>query len=73
MMTEWKQQKWMDDDRPERWDTHDEVMKLILGAASVTTLSYDEVVAIYLRGRGIVQDDAEYMGEPLPEHFKASA
>lgn len=42
--------------------THNEAMDLIRRAASVTTLSYEEAVAIYLRARGILMDGQEMLG-----------
>lgn len=45
---------------------HDEAMGMIIGCARVTTLSYEEAIAIYLRMRGILKDAAEAMGAPIP-------
>lgn len=48
---------------------HDEAMSLIYGAHSVTTLSYEEVIAIYLRARGILRDGEEMLGAPIPSEW----
>lgn len=46
--------------------SHDEAMDMIIGCGRVTTLSYEEAIAIYLRMRGILEDGAEAMGAPIP-------
>lgn len=46
--------------------THEYAMDLISRAFSVTTLSYEEAIAIYLRARGILRDDSEMMAGPIP-------
>lgn len=50
--------------------THAEAMEIIRNAYSVTTLSYEEVIAIYLRSRGILNDDADLLGAPIPCDWK---
>lgn len=49
--------------------THDEAMSLISRAHSVTTLSYEEAIAIYLRSRGILGDGEEVLGAPIPRDW----
>ena len=46
--------------------THHGAMTLIDCACTVTTLSYEEAIAIYLRARGILADGAEMLGAPIP-------
>ena len=50
--------------------THNEAMDLIRRAASVTTLSYEEAVAIYLRARGILIDGQEMLGAAVPADWQ---
>lgn len=46
--------------------THDEAMDLILGAAGMTVLSYEEAIAVYLRARKILNDGERTLGAPIP-------
>lgn len=39
-------------------------------ALSVTTLSYEEAVAVYLRARGILDDGAVSLGDPIPQDWE---
>lgn len=48
------------------YPTHEAAMEAILAACGVTTLSYEEAIAIYLRGRGILRDGARVLGSPIP-------
>lgn len=52
-----------------RLHSHSDAMALIFGALSVTTLSYEEAIAIYLRARGILDDGNEMMGAAVPWHW----
>jgi hypothetical protein len=45
---------------------HDEAMSLIRRAHSVTILSYEEAIAVYLRARGILNDGEKVLGAPIP-------
>ena len=49
--------------------THDKSMKLIARTLTVTTLSYEEAIAIYLRSRGILKDGNEMLGAPVPDDW----
>jgi hypothetical protein len=49
--------------------SHDEAMTLISRASSVTTLSYEEAIAVYLRARGILRDGNEMLGAPIPDDW----
>lgn len=64
----WRKQPWMteDDWNGGRWMTHEEALGTIRDAASVSTLSYEEAVLVYARGRGFIVDDAPMMASPLP-------
>jgi hypothetical protein len=46
--------------------SHNEAMETIIAAAKMSTLSYEEAVACYLRARGILNDNAEYLAGPMP-------
>lgn len=46
--------------------SHDEAMDLIISASSTTALSYDEMIAVYLRARGILNDGAQPLASPIP-------
>lgn len=52
--------------------THDEAMGVISRACTVTILSYEEAIGIYLRERGILRDEhcagqpGEMLGAPIP-------
>ena len=48
------------------FQTHEEVMDDVRAILTVTTLSYEEVIALYLRGRGILQDGADLAAAPVP-------
>lgn len=59
-------QQWMGQKDLERklWYSHDGAMNLIADVCTVTTLSYEECVLIYARGRGFIRDDAPIMASP---------
>lgn len=59
-------QQWMGpgDLERKRWYSHDGAMNLIADVCTVTTLSYEECVLIYVRGRGFIRDDAPIMASP---------
>lgn len=46
--------------------SHDEAMDLITGACTVSFLSYEEAIAVYLRARGVLSDGAKTLGAPIP-------
>lgn len=50
--------------------THEEAMDFIRAAHTVTTLSYEEVISVYLRARGILQDGADMLGAPIPRQWE---
>lgn len=54
--------------------THDEAMHMIYNADGVAHLSYEEVVAVYIRARGILRDEfdgtpGKPLGAPIPEDW----
>ena len=49
--------------------THSEALDLICKACTVTILSYDEAIAIYLRARGFLRDGSPVMGAPVPDDW----
>lgn len=49
--------------------THDEAMDLIAETLTVTVLSYDEAIAIYLRARGFLRDGSPVLGAPVPDDW----
>ena len=49
--------------------SHDDAMDLIRKALTVTVISYDEAIAIYLRARGFLCDGAPVLGLPVPEDW----
>jgi hypothetical protein len=49
---------------------HDEAMSLIFGAHTVSMLSYEEAIAIYLRARGILVDHAAELAAEIPPNWK---
>ncbi len=49
--------------------SHDQAVQTILNASGVSTMSYEEAVACYLRARGILRDEAAYMSGPIPEDW----
>jgi len=65
----WKPQRWMGPIQLERKrdDTHEEAMTMIVSAAGVCTLSYEEAALGYARARGFIRDDASTMCGPLKE------
>jgi len=48
-------------------DTHEQAMQTLINCAREAGMSYEEAVCGYLRARGILRDDAEYMCAPMPE------
>lgn len=50
--------------------THDEAMQFISRTLTVTTLSYEEAIAVYLRFRGILNDGNEVLGAPIPKDWQ---
>lgn len=60
------QPRWNEDGVPFKADTHERAMQTILAASGVSALSYEEAVAVYLRARGILKDDARMMADPIP-------
>ena len=50
-------------------EDHNGAMEYVLGAASVTTLSYEEAIATYLRARGILRDGAKALADPIPRDW----
>lgn len=69
MTAETYQPKWTDRVEPFTPDTHEKAMDSILRCAGVSTLSYEEAIAVYLRARGILRDEARVMAEPIPEDW----
>jgi len=53
-----------------RFKTHDEAMSLISRANSVTTLRYEEAIAVYLRARGILRDGQDFLGASIPSDWQ---
>lgn len=49
--------------------SHDAAMDTILAASGMTTLSYEEAIAVYLRLRGFLQDGALPLAAELPAGF----
>ena len=49
--------------------THSEALDLICKACTVTILSYDEAIAIYLRARGFLRDGSPVLGAPVPDDW----
>lgn len=45
---------------------HHGAMSMVLGAASVSPPSYEEAIAIYLRARGVLNDDSALLGASIP-------
>lgn len=46
--------------------SHAAAMGMVLAAAGVGTISFEQAVAIYLRARCILRDGAECLAAPLP-------
>jgi hypothetical protein len=46
---------------------HAAAMDLIHGAATVSSLSYEEAIAVYLRARGILKDTSTTLAAPIPQ------
>jgi hypothetical protein len=46
--------------------THDAAMQTIVNASGESLLSYEEAIAVYLRERGILRDDAAVLADPIP-------
>jgi hypothetical protein len=53
--------------------SHQDAMDIINASATVTALSYDEAVAIYLRATGLLADGADMLGAPVPDDWKPRA
>lgn len=49
--------------------SHNEALHLIQSAHSVSTLSYEEAISIYLRARGILRDGQKLLSAPVPEDW----
>lgn len=49
--------------------THDEAMDLISKAITVTVISYEEAIAIYLRARRFLRDGSPVLGAPVPDDW----
>ena len=53
--------------------SHADAMDIIKASATVTVLSYDEAIAIYLRATGLLADGADMLGAPVPDDWKPRA
>lgn len=49
--------------------SHEQAMQVIYDAMTVSTLSYEEAIAVYLRSRQILNDDPERLGDPVPKDW----
>lgn len=49
--------------------SHEQAMQTIFNVSGVSTMSYEEAVACYLRARGILRDEASYMAGAIPEDW----
>lgn len=50
--------------------SHEYAMDLIIRGASMSTLSYEEAIGVYLRARGILNDGARILGAPIPPDWE---
>lgn len=60
-----ERQQWMGDQEINRWYSHDGALKLIGNTLTVTVLSYEEAVLLYVRARGFIRDNAPTMTAPI--------
>lgn len=72
-MSETYHPRWNENGGAFKAASHEAAMQTILNASGVSTLSYEEAVACYLRARGILRDDAEYMCGPIPHAWEPPA
>lgn len=50
--------------------SHEDAMEIILATSTVASLSLEEVIAIYLRIRGILNDGEEILASPIPADWQ---